>query len=141
MVRLFPQEPLDIWRSAPAAVVNRLANIWDWSPESAYYHDQLAALRLLRYWFGDVQVLALVERRGVEGEARRPPSLAGQQLALSIEAPSAQIDPPVNRQWLQRRTCAVAGHRTLPVDGLLGITPVWVIRRASHLQRRNRYAE
>ncbi|HEV8652523.1 MAG TPA: hypothetical protein VG276_24830 [Actinomycetes bacterium] len=38
-VRLFPQEPLDIWRGTPAAVVNRLVNVWDWSPESAYYRE------------------------------------------------------------------------------------------------------
>jgi hypothetical protein len=46
-VRLFPQEPLDIWRGAPAAVVNRLVNVWDWSPESAYYREiATVALRL-----------------------------------------------------------------------------------------------
>ena len=33
----------------------------------------LAALRLLRYWFGDVQVVALVERMGVEGGGGEPP--------------------------------------------------------------------
>jgi hypothetical protein len=46
-VRLFPQEPLDIWRGSPAAVVNRLVNVWDWSPESAYYREiATVALRL-----------------------------------------------------------------------------------------------
>jgi hypothetical protein len=46
-VRLFPQEPLDIWRGTPAAVVNRLVNVWDWSPESAYYREvATVALRL-----------------------------------------------------------------------------------------------
>ena len=38
-IRLFPQEPLDIWRGTPQAVVNRLVNVWDWSPESAYYRE------------------------------------------------------------------------------------------------------
>jgi hypothetical protein len=46
-VRLFPQEPLDIWRGTSAAVVNRLVNVWDWSPESAYYREiATVALRL-----------------------------------------------------------------------------------------------
>jgi hypothetical protein len=46
-VRLFPQEPLDIWRGSPQAVVNRLVNVWDWSPESAYYREvATVALRL-----------------------------------------------------------------------------------------------
>jgi hypothetical protein len=46
-VRLFPQEPLDIWRGTPAAMVNRLVNVWDWSPESAYYREvATVALRL-----------------------------------------------------------------------------------------------
>jgi hypothetical protein len=46
-VRLFPQEPLDIWRGSPAAIVNRLVNVWDWTPESAYYREiATVALRL-----------------------------------------------------------------------------------------------
>ena len=46
-VRLFPQEPLDIWRGTPAAVVNRLVDVWDWTPESAYYREiATVALRL-----------------------------------------------------------------------------------------------
>jgi hypothetical protein len=46
-VRLFPQEPIDIWRGSPAAVVNRLVNVWDWSPEAAYYREiATVALRL-----------------------------------------------------------------------------------------------
>ena len=46
-VRLFPQEPLDIWRGTPQQVVNRLVNVWDWSPESAYYREiATVALRL-----------------------------------------------------------------------------------------------
>jgi hypothetical protein len=46
-VRLFPQQPLDIWRGTPAAIVNRLVNVWDWSPESAYYREvATVALRL-----------------------------------------------------------------------------------------------
>jgi hypothetical protein len=42
----------------------------------------------------DDQVLA-VERRGPRGEAASLPSLASQQLALTIEAPPAQADLPV----------------------------------------------
>jgi hypothetical protein len=54
---------------------------------------QLAALRWLRGAFGHVQILALVEQRGVEGGGGEPPpSLASQQLALTIEAPTAQAD-------------------------------------------------
>jgi hypothetical protein len=46
-VRLFPQEPLDIWRGTPQAVVNRLVEVWDWTPESAYYREvATVALRL-----------------------------------------------------------------------------------------------
>jgi hypothetical protein len=46
-IRLFPQEPLDIWRGTPPQVVNRLVNVWDWSPESAYYREiATVALRL-----------------------------------------------------------------------------------------------
>jgi hypothetical protein len=46
-IRLFPQEPLDIWRGTPPQVANRLVNVWDWSPESAYYREiATVALRL-----------------------------------------------------------------------------------------------
>jgi hypothetical protein len=46
-IRLFPQQPLDVWRGTPAAIVNRLVNVWDWSPESAYYREvATVALRL-----------------------------------------------------------------------------------------------
>jgi hypothetical protein len=46
-IRLFPQEPLDIWRGSAQAVVNRLVNVWDWSPESAWYREiATVALRL-----------------------------------------------------------------------------------------------
>jgi hypothetical protein len=46
-VRLFPQEPLDIWRGTPQQVVNRLVEVWDWTPESAYYREvATVALRL-----------------------------------------------------------------------------------------------
>ena len=44
--------------------------------------DQAAALRVLRYWFGDVEVLTVVE--GVPGDTS--PGLASQQLSLTIEA-------------------------------------------------------
>jgi hypothetical protein len=53
--------------------------------------DQAAALRVLRYWFGDVQVLAVVE--GVSGDTS--PDLASQQLSLTIEAQTAPADPSV----------------------------------------------
>ena len=51
---------------------------------------------------------ALVRRRpgphrraegGRGGGGEPPPSLASQQLALTIEAPTAQADPPVKRGW------------------------------------------
>jgi hypothetical protein len=46
-VRLFPQQPLDIWRGSPSAVVNRLVEVWDWTPESAIYREiATVALRL-----------------------------------------------------------------------------------------------
>jgi hypothetical protein len=46
-VRLFPQEPLDIWRGTPQQVVNRLVEVWDWTPESAIYREiATVALRL-----------------------------------------------------------------------------------------------
>jgi hypothetical protein len=46
-VRLFPQEPLDIWRGSSAAVVNRLVNVWNWTPESEWYREvATVALRL-----------------------------------------------------------------------------------------------
>ena len=46
-VRLFPQEPLDIRRGTPAAVVNRLVNVWSWTPESEWYREvATVALRL-----------------------------------------------------------------------------------------------
>jgi hypothetical protein len=38
-VRLFPQEPLDIWRGTSAALVNRLVNVWNWTPESEWYRE------------------------------------------------------------------------------------------------------
>jgi hypothetical protein len=53
--------------------------------------DQQRALRVLRYWFGRVQVLAVVE--GVSGDTS--PDLASQQLSLTIEAQTAPADPPV----------------------------------------------
>ena len=42
--------------------------------------DQFATLRVLRYWFGDTQVLTIDERRGRGGGWRASPSLASQQL-------------------------------------------------------------
>jgi hypothetical protein len=52
--------------------------------------DQYRALRVLRRHFGAVEVL---EVEGVPGDTS--PGLASQQLALSIEAPPAHVDPPV----------------------------------------------
>jgi hypothetical protein len=69
------------------------------SPDLASHHPR-------RFGPGGVQVLA-VERRGVEGGGGEPPpSLACQQLALTIEAPPAQADPPVNRQCPAPRNSA-----------------------------------
>jgi hypothetical protein len=46
-VGLFPQQPIDLWRGTPAAVVNRLIQVWDFSPEAAYYREiAVVALRL-----------------------------------------------------------------------------------------------
>jgi hypothetical protein len=53
--------------------------------------DQLAALRVLRYWLGDVQVLGVVER----GSGGSRPRDTGRQLALSIEAQVPRVDPAV----------------------------------------------
>ena len=53
--------------------------------------DQARALRVLRYWFGDVAVLAVLEG----GSGGGSPPLASHQLALPVEAPPAQVDPPV----------------------------------------------
>jgi hypothetical protein len=51
--------------------------------------DPLRALAVLRYWFGDLEVL------GVERGAGRPAPLDQPRLFLTIEAPSAQVDPTV----------------------------------------------
>jgi hypothetical protein len=48
--------------------------------------DPLRALAVLRYWFGDLEVL------GVERGAGRPAPLDQPRLFLTIEAPSAQVD-------------------------------------------------
>jgi hypothetical protein len=64
-------------------ILNRLDFYVQWgcNPSTA------RRLRMLRQQLGHVQVLA-VERRGVEGGGGEPPpSLACQQLALTIEAP------------------------------------------------------
>jgi hypothetical protein len=46
-VGLFPQASVDIWRGSPAALVNRLIQVWDFSPEAAYYREiAVVALRL-----------------------------------------------------------------------------------------------
>jgi hypothetical protein len=55
--------------------------------------DQLRALAVLRYWFGDLEVIEI--REGVEGEGQPSPWLASQQLSLTIEARPAHVDPPV----------------------------------------------
>jgi hypothetical protein len=50
-----------------------------------------------------------MERRRVEEEdSEPPPSLASQQLALTIEAPPAQAEPAVNRQ------CPASRHSADP---------------------------
>jgi hypothetical protein len=46
-VRLFPQEPIDLWRGTPGQIVNRLVEVWDFSPEAAFYREvAVLALRL-----------------------------------------------------------------------------------------------
>jgi hypothetical protein len=55
--------------------------------------DQLAALRVLRYWFGVVEV---VEVREGSGEGN-PPRLTGDQLALSFEVPDGAPLPGCSR--------------------------------------------
>jgi hypothetical protein len=54
--------------------------------------DQLRALRALRYWFGDLEVLAVLEQEG-SGEGN-PPRLTGQQLALTLDDPERATVPP-----------------------------------------------
>jgi hypothetical protein len=51
--------------------------------------EQLAALRMLRQRLGDVQVLAVQPREPAEGAGTPAPSLASQQLALTIYTPPA----------------------------------------------------
>jgi hypothetical protein len=46
-VRLFPQEPLSIWRGGHQAVANRLVEVWDWTAESSWFREPImTALRL-----------------------------------------------------------------------------------------------
>jgi hypothetical protein len=52
--------------------------------------DLAAAMRVLRYWFGRVEVLGV---EGVSGDTS--PDLASQQLSLTVEAQTAPVDPPV----------------------------------------------
>jgi hypothetical protein len=50
---------------------------------------------VLRYWFGDLEVLAVLEHNGVEGvPGDTSPGLASQQLALTLDDPRRFIDPP-----------------------------------------------
>ena len=49
---------------------------------------------MLRYWFGDLEVLAVHEHAG-EGSGGEPSRLTGHQLALSIPDPPAQAHPAV----------------------------------------------
>jgi hypothetical protein len=67
--------------------------------------DQLRTLRALRYWFGDLEVLAVLEQEGA-GEGN-PPRLTGAQLALSIPDPAAQhrsaVQPGSSRPASGRR--------------------------------------
>jgi hypothetical protein len=59
---------------------------------------------VLRYWFGDLEVLAVLEHDGVEGvPGDTSPGLASQQLALSIEAVPAPVGPPVKAGAAARR--------------------------------------
>jgi hypothetical protein len=52
-------------------------------------HYQRAALRRLQAALGDVQVLAVQPREPAGGAGTPPPSLASQQLALTIQTPPA----------------------------------------------------
>jgi hypothetical protein len=52
-------------------------------------HHQLAAVRRLQAAFGDVQVLAIQPRQPAGGAGTPLPSLAGQQLTLTIQTPPA----------------------------------------------------
>jgi hypothetical protein len=46
-VHVFPDQPLDGWRGAPAAQVNRLLGTWQWTLQSDWYKQQATlALRL-----------------------------------------------------------------------------------------------
>jgi hypothetical protein len=46
-IHVFPDQPLDGWRGDPAAQVNRLLSVWEWSLESDWYRQQATlALRL-----------------------------------------------------------------------------------------------
>jgi hypothetical protein len=50
---------------------------------------------VLRYWFGDLEVLAVHEHQGVEGvPGDTSPGLASQQLALTLDDPGRFIEPP-----------------------------------------------
>lgn len=56
--------------------------------------DQLRALAVLRYWFGDLEVLAVLEHERGCGSSGAPAPDTGHQLALTIDAPGRFIDPP-----------------------------------------------
>lgn len=46
-VRLFPQEPIDLWRGTPQEIMNRLIEAWDFSLQADYYRQAaLLGLRL-----------------------------------------------------------------------------------------------
>jgi Putative transposase of IS4/5 family (DUF4096) len=65
--------PVHVWAAAVLLVEDRTAPVRLPTVMATVDREQLAALRMLRQRFGHVQVLALVERRGVEGEAARLP--------------------------------------------------------------------
>jgi hypothetical protein len=56
--------------------------------------DQLRALAVLRYWFGDLEVLAVLEREGSRGGATLPFGWPASQLALATDDQVARVDPP-----------------------------------------------
>jgi hypothetical protein len=75
--------------------------------------DQQRALRVLRYWFGEVEVLAV---EGVPGDTS--PGLASQQLALPI--PDGERSTDRGSRWSALRTNdldALPGSTTAPVRG------------------------
>ena len=56
--------------------------------------DQLRALAVPRYWFGDREVLAVLEREGSRGGCNHPLGWPASQLAVATDDQVARVDPP-----------------------------------------------